>query len=140
MSTQLAPVCPRCAERLTPTVLHHADVTITALRCSACDGHFFSAGDLARIDDIVEPGLIEVRRVPGRRDQRALLDCPACGSADGPMIKIAHARDRNVVTDVCGECQGTWLDGGELEAIQRESLPVFLWNTVRWLADLGREP
>ena len=71
-----------------------------------------------------------------------------------PMKKFRHPRDRQVAVDHGLECRHFWLDGGELEAIQTESLPVFVTtvfvttvfvttvfvtNMVRYFSDLLRE-
>jgi uncharacterized protein len=40
------------------------------------------------------------------------------------MEKLTSSREVRVLLDTCDECGGVWLDGGELRAIQQESLPA----------------
>lgn len=132
-------VCPRCDALLDAEPIREAGERFDAYRCGGCSGRFFETGDLARIDDIHAPTLVEIRRLPSAAAQQEPLRCPAC--ADRPvMTKAEHQRDRNVIVDICPACQGTWLDKGELSAIQTESLVTFVAGTVRWLASLrGRD-
>ncbi|MCB1032663.1 MAG: zf-TFIIB domain-containing protein [Acidobacteria bacterium] len=129
--------CPRCQGPLVPFEVEEVGARFTALRCEACGGTFFQAGDLERIDDIIEPHLLEIRHIPSPAEQRRPLLCPVCPGAP-QMEKVEHRRDAKVVMDVCPSCHGTWLDRGELEAIHREGLLTFLVNTVRWMATLRR--
>jgi Zn-finger nucleic acid-binding protein len=77
--------------------------------------------DLQRLSEIVQPVVVEWRRLPSSEDQAVGLDCPEC---EGPvrMAKVRSARDDRVVLDVCDRCGGVWLDLNELRAIQQDSL------------------
>jgi Zn-finger nucleic acid-binding protein len=65
------------------------------------------------------------------QDQLLPMYCPYC-DLHPRMDKAEHPRDAKVIMDVCEHCSGIWLDGGELEAIQKESW----WSAVMGL--LGR--
>ena len=86
---------------------------------------------MERATEIIEVVAVEVRHIPGRKQQLVSLNCPGCSVE---MEKKRNTRDPKVVVDACPECKGTWLDGGELEAIQREGLFTCLVNTIRFLA------
>lgn len=90
---------------------------------------------MKEIDDIVEPRLFEIRRIPKRSEQYKELKCPTC-IPQSTLKKYEHERDQRVVMDVCPKCKGVWLDGGELKAIQVESLPVFIVNTIKYFKEL----
>ena len=118
-----------------PNTVREVGAFFVAYRCTGCEGRFFEGGDLEKIDDIIQPTLVELRRIPSAVDQQMPLTCPVCAS--GPvMTKVEHQRDARVVVDICPSCRGTWLDKGELSAIQKEGLLTFLVNTVKWLASL----
>ncbi len=112
--------CPRCASILTIDLLPERDLQIEVDKCPACLGIWFDQGELQRIDQVVEPVLIEFRHIPSEYDQLTAMNCPKC--AEHPLMeKHEHPRDEQVIIDVCPSCQGIWLDGGELAAIQQES-------------------
>ena len=84
---------------------------------------------LSKITDI---SVIEFRRIPDSREQKLPLVCPSCDNKP-TMEKVEHNRDRKVIMDVCPQCQGIWLDSGELQAIQTESLGSLFIKLIKWL-------
>lgn len=106
-----------------------------ARSCPRCKGVFVE--DLATyraLESVSRPTFIEFRRIPDDDAQLEPLPCPRCGS-ESTMHKGRSERDRKVVVDVCPKCGGCWLDGGELDAIQRDSLPKFLATVARWIKE-----
>ena len=130
--------CPRCDGFLEPLSVQEVGASFIAHRCSKCDGRFFQAGDLEKVDDIIAPTLFEIRRIPSASEQQRRAYCPVCPEKV-IMTKAEHRRDSKVIIDICPSCKGTWLDKGELDAIQTEGLLTFLANTVRWLSSLRDE-
>jgi Zn-finger nucleic acid-binding protein len=49
------------------------------------------------------------------------------------MEKVVSQEDPKVVMDVCPTCRGVWLDGGELEAIQKVGILPFLAKFAQWI-------
>ena len=131
------PPCPRCPSSLTRRSQDEPGAQFDSWACLGCDGRFLAESDLQRIEETVEPVVLELRRIPGADDQQRILECPVCEPRH-PMEKFEHHRDRNVVLDRCPSCRGVWLDGGELTAIQEESLPIFLVSSARYFLSLLR--
>lgn len=127
--------CPRCSARLTTDRIEEPLAHFDAFACASCGGRFLSQVQLKLIEETVEPRLLEIRHIPPAPNQNIVLDCPACATHPA-MDKFEHHRDKKVILDRCPECQGIWLDGGELKAIREESLPLFLANTARYFWDL----
>lgn len=124
--------CPRCKNALTTTLLSEVNTVIELDTCDHCGGIWFDKGELARIDKIVEPQFIEIRKIPRKKDQLEALFCPSC--EDHPMLeKAEHPRDKKVILDYCNACKGIWLDKGELEAIQKENWLITVGNIFNWL-------
>ncbi|MCP4500001.1 MAG: zf-TFIIB domain-containing protein [Deltaproteobacteria bacterium] len=73
----------------------------------------------------------DFRAIPSKRTQMAPLSCPSCNN-DDPMLKIVSDRDENVTLDVCPSCRGTWVDKGELQAMQTETLFGFFKIIRGW--------
>ncbi|MCP4675589.1 MAG: zf-TFIIB domain-containing protein [Deltaproteobacteria bacterium] len=118
-------LCPRCQTDLQPEEMVEVGARLSILRCESCEGRFFQPGDLRKIDGVIEPRLVEIRRIPTTSEQQVSLRCPVCHPKTW-MTKGEHQRDRKVIMDVCPSCNGTWLDPGELEAIHREGWSFLL--------------
>ncbi len=131
----LTPSCPRCRTSLDRRNQNEPGAELDSWICPGCDGRFLAESDLQRIEETVEPVVLELRRIPDAEDQQRILGCPVCEPAE-PMEKFEHHRDHRVVLDRCPSCRGVWLDGGELTAIQQESLPVFLVGSARYFLSL----
>lgn len=112
--------CPRCQTALEIDTIRERSGMIEVDRCPKCTGIWFDKGELQQVEKITEPVLFEIRRLPNEEEQLEIMDCPSCGEGH-PMEKHSHFRDENVIFDICTNCEGIWLDGGELEAIQQEN-------------------
>lgn len=133
-----ASLCPRCQTTLGNAMIQDVKTRVETLHCQSCGGQFFPAGQLEPLARVHEPTLVEIRHIPSAQVQAQPLPCPVCPSSP-TMDKAEHERDHQVVVDICPSCHGTWLDGGELEAIQQESLLVFLAENIRWFAGLFKK-
>jgi len=112
--------CPRCKTALEIQLIKERNTEIEVDICNSCKGIWFDKNELKPLENISEPVLMEWRKIPSEYDQLTALNCPHCHG--NPMMKKAeHPRDEKVILDYCENCDGIWLDGGELEAIQKES-------------------
>lgn len=132
--------CPRCNVDLKPT--EHGFVTLDI--CPDCKGAWFDKGELDRLDDSVWVDAeqeIEMREAESGHDG---LDCPSC---DTVLQAISPVDAAELIIDRCPNCEGFWLDDGELEKMRdvvdqehaelRKSA-VYLrrpqdWSRLRWL-------
>jgi len=73
--------------------------------------------------------LIEFRNIPTPRRSSDRFSARV-QAHDG---QGAQRRDANVVMDVCHPCAKAWLDGGEIAAIQTDSLAASVANLFRWV-------
>ncbi len=89
-------------------------------------------GELTRLAKIIEPTLLEIRKIPNQKTQLKALSCPSCDNMQ-LMRKAEHPRDIKVILDYCPTCHGIWLDKGELTAIQKENWLVTLGKIFKWL-------
>ena len=124
--------CPRCQSTLQTVVIPEAEFNLEVARCPECKGIWFDQNELQAIENVIEPVLFEIRQIPSEYDQLTALNCPFC--EDHPrMAKAEHQRDEQVIMDICEQCNGIWLDGGELEAIQKENWLTTLFNLFKKL-------
>ncbi len=108
-------ICPDCSSILEPR--QFAGVQVDA--CPRCAGIYFDEGELNRVrrhsatslqdlDEMVQPQELAL-------SVAALRLCPGCGKA---MSKIRYLYSSPVQIDSCEFCCGTWIQNGELKAMQ----------------------
>lgn len=119
--------CPRCKSNLNPRQITNVNQVIEVDQCENCKGIWFDESELEQIENISEPKIWEFRSIPSEYEQLTALYCPKC-TGHPLMKKSEHSRDRKVILDYCENCNGIWLDHGELEAIQQENLLQFVWR------------
>jgi len=113
-------------------VINEMEFSMAVEKCNNCGGHWFDSGELERIENIIEPTLIDFNKLPSKRQQLLPLYCPCC--EDHPMMeKTGHSRGHHVIMDFCSTCKGIWLDKGELEAIQKENILYTVARFFKWL-------
>ena len=111
--------CPRCQKPLAPGRLTEHSIVDNVMVCGSCKGTFIGPQDLKDVEMQEQSHIFEFRHIPSAADQQKPLTCPACAVT---MKKVTSERDEKVVMDLCPKCGHTWLDGGEIEAMQTESL------------------
>jgi Zn-finger nucleic acid-binding protein/aminoglycoside phosphotransferase (APT) family kinase protein len=116
--------CPRCDDRAL-TVRGVGDVELDG--CDACGGVWLDSGELEGL--LAQSLGPEVAVASGAQSGARLLaharplashgvhalTCPAC---DEPLVRKRVAETKLDI-DCCDVCDGLWLDGGELAALQR---------------------
>lgn len=123
--------CPRCGKELERVDMVDAGVHTQAHLCVGCRGHYFSNARLDVLQDVVKVEVFPRPHTPTKGEQLQPLTCPACGG-NNTMVKVPSPRNKEILMDVCRACGGTWLDPGELEAIQAEGLMKFFFNMIDW--------
>jgi len=111
--------CPRCQNTLIPGRLAEHSILENVMVCEACKGTFLGPDTLKGVEMQQHSTIFEFRHIPGPADQQKPLTCPSC---EVTMQKVTSDRDAKVIMDLCPKCQHTWLDAGEIEAMQTESL------------------
>lgn len=124
--------CPRCAVPLVDEVPDLQEPDVHGLGCPRCKGHWLAEKDLERLEQDVDVTWLELRHIPPPELQAELLTCPRC-TPTRHLNKIRSTRDTQVVLDACDHCHGVWLDGGELEAIQKKGVIPALFDALRFL-------
>ncbi len=116
--------CPRDGSPL-ETERYEADIDID--RCGSCKGVWLDDGELNRIQDTVErdhsdlehpapsASLAGTHRTE-RPDSTPLVACLACGTE---MVLRPYGFGAQVMIDECPDGCGIWLDGGELETLEK---------------------
>ena len=133
------PNCPRCKitlrkdkfRALDPEQKPH-DVIID--KCPHCAGIWLKKGQLEQAESVRRIHAIEFKKLPTESEQYDQLFCPNY-DCDNSMMKVKNTRDQAVIMDVCSNCEGVWLDGGEFDAIQNESAVTIAGKLLKWIMD-----
>lgn len=114
--------CPSCKSTL--STIQYEGIQIES--CDACQGEWLDAGELKHIVQVRETRFDEQERravaaavkITGVDVEQADRDlvCPKCTDRTNA---INYGGDTGIVIDKCQGCGGVWLDGGEMENIQK---------------------
>ncbi len=110
--------CPACSHEL--TALQVGSLTVDVCQ-DGCAGIWFDAFELQRVDEEEEAGepLLHIRKSdfvtvdPARK-----RECPRCAGVK--LHRHFFSAQRRVEVDQCPNCNGYWLDDGELAQIRAE--------------------
>lgn len=113
--------CPRDDAAL-ETSTYEARIEIDT--CGTCGGVWLDAGELEKIQETVERDYRAVHArddvaqsiEAARQSQRDAIACPKCG---GATTARRYGMGSPILIDVCDAGCGTWLDKGELEALEK---------------------
>lgn len=105
--------CPRCHSELKSTDLGEYGFIILDV-CPKCRGAWFDKGELGRLDDSVWTNVEEVD-FDNVSEFHQGLKCPKCQKE---MRPLSPKDAKEVVIDQCPECNGFWLDKGELDQMR----------------------
>jgi len=103
--------CPKCANSLEPTNLESIPVD----QCPSCRGIWFDEKELQSVlTKSHDFGRKLGREQPNPRLNQKPGRCPRDQSR---MLRAFSSTDERVVLDMCPDCHGLWLDGGELHRL-----------------------
>ncbi len=113
--------CPRCGKVL--RTIGYEGIQVET--CDGCQGEWLDATELGhvvrtreiRFDADERRAVAAATKIKGVEIevQGHELACPKCGGETHPLN---YGGDTGIIIDKCTDCQGIWLDGGELEKVQ----------------------
>lgn len=102
--------CPKCHEKMRILYISRPDGHIVIDQCERCEGYWFDGLELEKV--ITEEMVTEYFPLDPSNVNEAQFNCPRC---QGKMeTKLLF----DVRVDKCLDCDGIWLDRGELREIQ----------------------
>ena len=104
-------ICPRDSAPLVAEGRTAGRRTVQVDRCPTCNGIFLDVGEIKTLTSNRDLHRYLTKYLGIDSDSK--LVCPSCG---GLMDEEDCA---GTVVDVCIGCKGLWLDGGELEELQK---------------------
>lgn len=113
--------CPRDGAALAQST-YEAKIEIDT--CGKCGGVWLDAGELEKIQETIERDYRASDRTDdvaeaieaAKQSQRDEIACPKCS---GAMTARRYGMGSAIVIDVCDAGCGTWLDKGELQALEK---------------------
>ncbi|PJB21351.1 MAG: transcription factor [Euryarchaeota archaeon CG_4_9_14_3_um_filter_38_12] len=112
--------CPRCWVKMNQTEINVLGPNVIIDVCPKCNGVWFDKGELKKI--LKDRKLSDYLTKNIGTQTKSELVCPRCGG----LMDIEKAEEIEV--DVCLECNGVWLDQGELEDLKSKSEKGFHGN------------
>ncbi len=103
--------CPKCEKTMKKIIISRPAGPITIDHCNICDGYWFDGLELEKI--ITDKESRDSFFLDPSEVHEAHFHCPRCSS----MVETKLLFDVRV--DKCVECEGIWLDKGELTDIQK---------------------
>lgn len=109
--------CPKCGEGKALAEVELAGIEVD--RCSICNGVWLDEYELDDLLDIDEAELKKIMEGQGSEQLDGVEgNCPRDGT---PLGRVRLAQSRETTVDMCSECQGLWLDGGEFKRLREKS-------------------
>ncbi|RME22976.1 MAG: hypothetical protein D6806_12070 [Deltaproteobacteria bacterium] len=102
--------CPKCNSEMKKVTVRKIEVD----RCPSCGGIFLDKGELEAIDD-ADIGAVFDRGAWSRQKPEMDEVEAFCHRCRRTMMKLRAAGDVNI--DWCDQCEGVFLDRGELAAL-----------------------
>jgi len=103
--------CPKCATRLESKTLE----TVPVDQCPTCQGIWFDEEELQAVlkkSHNLRRGLHENTGERNLNQKRG-----TCPRDKSKMLRAFSSTGERVVLDMCPDCHGLWLDGGELDRL-----------------------
>lgn len=120
----------KCPVDKSPLLQQEYERTIMVDKCNSCNGIWLEQWELKAIQankgknyqaEIQQlPNLVDKSYLQALEKQRPLLNCPKCAE-EGKSIEMErreHGYCSQILVDICPECQGMWLDNGEIQALE----------------------
>lgn len=108
--------------------------------CDKCQGVWFDRGEVAEYVDLAEDVPDLERALSAATPSH--LACPKCKT---DMQRFQYTPEAPLIVDRCPNCQGVWLDRGELHALdgiadRLESPKTRIFRALKSLEDRGYKP
>ncbi|MGA1821918.1 MAG: zf-TFIIB domain-containing protein [Thermoplasmatota archaeon] len=104
--------CPRCGIGMKKIFITQRDFIIAVDHCIECEGYWFDSEELNSV--IEDKNNLIDGRTEELLDEGEHLRCPRCS------VEMETQYMFDVIIDKCHECEGIWLDRGELYQIQKK--------------------
>ena len=110
--------CLNCGKQMVGYTVSTGQKQLSYDVCEGCGSLWLDSGELDKMAFQVE-GSIEFSSGEEVEDEAATgRECPRCRGLE--LEKVRFLGESDIVLDRCANCGGFWLDGGDLDLINRE--------------------
>lgn len=112
--------CPKCLGILEKEDFLASDKDVVEVeKCPLCHGFWFDRGELSTV--LNSKNVIVDEAMPSTIPRTTELDlkignCPRCKKL---MVRVPSMQDRRIFIDYCYVCDGFWVDGGEMDQLEK---------------------
>ena len=110
--------CLNCHAEMTNQLVKSFLKEISYDTCEACGSFWLDATELDKLAWKVEGSIEYSSRKKAEESSEREKHCPRC--EDVELDKVVFVRYSDIVLDRCPNCKSFWLDGGELDLINKE--------------------
>lgn len=110
--------CLNCQDEMTNYLVQTKGRDISYDLCEACGSLWLDKGELDKMAFQVEGSVEYSSTKPAEDVEERAKPCPRCKGLN--LRKVRFLGHSETVLDCCPRCGGFWLDGGELDLINRE--------------------
>ncbi len=110
--------CLNCGQQMVNNLVMSRKQQIAYDICEGCGSLWLDAGELDKMAFQVEGSIEFSSQEPAAGAPEIRKACPRCEGED--LAKVSFVGSDDVVLDRCANCGGFWLDGGELDLVNRE--------------------
>lgn len=109
--------CLDCGKQMATYEVHTTSATVAYDVCEACGGLWLDKGELDKVADQVD-GDIEYCSTEEASAPASSKICPRCPSEN--LRRVKFLGDDSIVLERCDNCNGFWLDGGQIDRIDKQ--------------------
>jgi len=104
--------CPKCSSEVLGEIVVEGT---TVDQCPNCKGTWFDEKELSLL--LAEDSRVIASLQRGGEKEIADNKKGRCPRDHADLLRVYSSMDRSVTLDVCPDCHGIWVDGGEFEKL-----------------------
>ena len=123
--------CPKCVGKLKQTAITDRTISespdskdkgktveLEVDQCFVCKGVWFDRGEMKKYLS-GKMTIVDSPALGGKLDQELDAKKGRCPRCNIQMQKMPAPKSRDMTIDVCGKCEGIWLDSTEIDRLEK---------------------
>ncbi|MGH9475925.1 MAG: zf-TFIIB domain-containing protein [Terriglobales bacterium] len=110
--------CLNCNAEMARVEMQSPKATVAYDLCETCGSLWLDAGQMDKIAYQVRGSIEQSSQEAASEPEARAQKCPCCDNAD--LIRVRFLDCTDILLHHCQSCRGYWLDGGELDRMDKE--------------------